>query len=125
MSYGDKIEIVLPQELAYGQRGAGKDIPPGATLIFVIEYFETKKSKAEIEGQEFYLAQQATGDWIEHPEGYLYKWLSEPPTPDAPKPDAQQQCLVHYVGTLIDGTEFDSSLRRMFLHTISVVNHNL
>lgn len=112
MSYGDKIECILPQELAYGMRGAGADIPGGATLIFIIEYFETKLSDAEIAGKKYYDEQKATGEWIEHEDGYLYKWLSAPPAADAEKPDAGQEVLAHYVGTLIDGTEFDSSIRR-------------
>jgi len=37
MHEGDKWEIYLPYPLAYGERGAGAEIPPFATLIFEIE----------------------------------------------------------------------------------------
>lgn len=37
MQEGDKWEIYLPYPLAYGERGAGAEIPPFATLIFEIE----------------------------------------------------------------------------------------
>ena len=37
MHEGDKWEIYIPQELAYGDRGAGAAIPPYATLIFELE----------------------------------------------------------------------------------------
>lgn len=37
MSIGDKWRIVLPYDLAYGERGAGANIPPYATLIFEVE----------------------------------------------------------------------------------------
>lgn len=37
MPVGSKWEIVIPQELAYGERGAGRDIAPFSTLIFTLE----------------------------------------------------------------------------------------
>lgn len=37
MHEGDKWEIYLPYPLAYGERGAGSEIPPFSTLIFEIE----------------------------------------------------------------------------------------
>ena len=37
MPVGSKWEIVIPQHLAYGERGAGRDIGPFSTLIFTLE----------------------------------------------------------------------------------------
>ena len=42
MSPGAKYRFVIPQELAYGSRGAGGAIPPYATLIFDVELFSFK-----------------------------------------------------------------------------------
>lgn len=40
MKVGDKWKIVLPAELAYGERGAGQDIGPNAVLVFEVELLE-------------------------------------------------------------------------------------
>lgn len=40
MKEGDVWELVLPHELAYGERGAGEDIPPRQTLIFKLELLQ-------------------------------------------------------------------------------------
>ena len=43
MKKGEKAQVVCPSEVAYGNRGAPPDIPPGATLSFEIELLDFHK----------------------------------------------------------------------------------
>ena len=43
MKVGAKWQLFIPSALAYGERGAGKDIGPNQVLIFEIELLEIKK----------------------------------------------------------------------------------
>ncbi len=43
MSIGSKYKLYIPYHLGYGERGAGQQIPPYATLIFTVELLGIEK----------------------------------------------------------------------------------
>ena len=48
MPVGSKWQLFVPSELAYGDRGAGADIGPGAALVFEVELLSIQaKDKSE------------------------------------------------------------------------------
>ena len=45
MPVGSKWQLFIPSEYGYGERGAGANIPGGATLIFELELLDVKPAK--------------------------------------------------------------------------------
>jgi FKBP-type peptidyl-prolyl cis-trans isomerase FklB len=45
MPVGSKWQLFIPSNLAYGQKGAGDDIPPNTTLIFEVELLSIQEKK--------------------------------------------------------------------------------
>lgn len=43
MNVGDKFQLTIPPEIAYGEKGTGRDIGPNATLLFDVELLEIVK----------------------------------------------------------------------------------
>lgn len=74
--------------------------------------FRMKNEKAESNlkaGQEFLAANKTKAGVTELPSGLQYEILTEG---DGPKPTQYNTVTCHYHGTLIDGTAFDSSVKR-------------
>ena len=42
MKAGGKRRLIIPPDMGYGQRGAGRVIPPGATLLFDVELLDVR-----------------------------------------------------------------------------------
>ena len=47
MPVGSKWQIFVPSQLAYGERGNGRNVGPNATLIFEVELLSIQKGGAE------------------------------------------------------------------------------
>lgn len=43
---GEQATLIIPPHLGYGARGAGGQIPPGATLIFIVELMSIEEAPA-------------------------------------------------------------------------------
>mmetsp|Transcript_17346 Transcript_17346/g.29328 ORF Transcript_17346/g.29328 Transcript_17346/m.29328 type:complete len:206 (+) Transcript_17346:67-684(+) len=49
---GERKTLIVPPELGYGSRGAGKDIPPNATLRFVVDVVAVNDNVLHLEPEE-------------------------------------------------------------------------
>lgn len=86
MKVGGVRELVIPPNLAYGDKGVGNVIPPNSTLVFVVEMLGTKPApKVEI-------TDLVVGTGAEAATG--------------------KSVSVNYTGTLTNGVVFDSSFKR-------------
>jgi len=73
------------------------------------EQFQQALVKNKKEGDEFLQANKGKPGVVALPSGLQYKVIQ---TGDGPKPTAGDTVVCNYRGTLIDGTEFDSSYKR-------------
>ncbi len=123
---GDSVVFELDAEKFFKQTAGSQQVPPGMQgmiLDFNVRIADVQ-SEAEYQEQlqaEMDMKQEAeTGEIeayitennidVEPTESGLYVIVKE--KGNGPKPQAGETVVVHYTGTLLDGTKFDSSLDR-------------
>ena len=115
--------MIVAKAMMDGKEGKpmmADDIARSYIMVFINQREAVKASKkAEVDKVKY-------KDYIEQNEAYLAKNKSKAGVTTTasglqyevikmgtgPKPTAQNTVKVHYAGTLIDGTEFDSSIKR-------------
>jgi len=102
LSVGDKAQVLIPYNLAYGEEGRGP-IPGKSNLVFDMEIIDAVK----VEDPKPFVID---GLPVQETESGLKLIIVEQGT--GPKPQVGSTVVVHYSGYLIDGTLFDSSVQR-------------
>ena len=106
MPTGSKWKVVIPPELAYGPRGTSS-IGPNQTLIFEIELVSIDTALSD--GIAYREKNKQRQGVKELPSGVQYEILQDA---QGQKPQMTDSVTIHYRGTLVDGKEFDSTLKR-------------
>lgn len=112
MSEGDRFRFFVPPELAYGEFGSGPIIGPNESLIFDVELIKVHNPEANLAAANAFLAENAKKDGVSATESGLQYQVITKAEGDGASPTAANTVKVHYAGTLVNGTEFDSSYAR-------------
>lgn len=130
MTKGGKATLVVPSQIAFGEMGRGAMVPPYSTIIYEVEVVDVM-SKAQHDKQiaEEKKQAQIKMDNAKKQEGDLMKkYLADKKITAKPTASgliyqekvkgtgaraiAGKKVKVHYTGTLLNGTKFDSSRDR-------------
>lgn len=89
MKVGGERDLHIPYQLAYGEQGSGQTIPPKSDLKFKVKLLDMVKK-----------GEEAIFDKDELKKG------------TGPAVKEGSKISIHYVGTLVNGAQFDSSVER-------------
>jgi len=127
MKKGGKGTAIVPSKLAYGETGRAGVVPPFATMIYDLEIVnvQTKAEHDKTVAAEKKKSEEKMQKNKAEESANLAKYLKEKnitakPTPSGlyyiekakgsgPRAAAGKVVKVHYTGTLLNGTKFDSS----------------
>jgi FKBP-type peptidyl-prolyl cis-trans isomerase len=130
MKKGTKARVIVPSAMAFGETGRGNIVPPYSTLIYDLEIVDVQtkadyeKSQVEAKKKEAQKMEEAKKDESALRQKYLQdNKITVKPTPsglyyiEKAKGTGTQaapgkKVKVHYTGTLLNGTKFDSSRDR-------------
>ncbi len=113
---GGKGQLFIPSEIAYGSQAKGNKIPANSVLVFDIELKEIVKVlspaeqlKIDEEKIEAFVKEKGLKNVQKTESGIRYIIEKEG---TGANPTIDDKVKVHYKGTLLDGSEFDSSYAR-------------
>jgi FKBP-type peptidyl-prolyl cis-trans isomerase len=127
---GGKATLIVPSKIGFGEMGRGAVIPPYSTLIYNVELVDIQskadydKEQAKIKAEEKTKLDNAKKQETTLMKNYLKeKNINVQPTASGlyyvekvkgtgAKASAGKKVKVHYTGTLLNGTKFDSSRDR-------------
>ena len=98
---GDKVRLIIPSDLAYGDTGSPPTIPGGATLVFDLELVEISEGAPEAP------TEVAADDYQETASGLKYYDMV---VGDGASPEPGKVVTMHFTLWLEDGTMLGSSL---------------